>query len=71
MLASFRHPTPTLGKMNMKTWEKPSYQEVRMNAEIGAYQGDPDFAPACLESEAARTSSVAGMVEAEQDQPAA
>jgi hypothetical protein len=30
----------------MKTWEKPSYREVCMNAEIGAYQGDPDFAPA-------------------------
>jgi hypothetical protein len=32
----------------MKTWKKPGYIEVRMNAEIGAYQGDPDFAPACL-----------------------
>jgi len=31
----------------MSTWTKPSYTEVRMNAEIGAYQGDPDFAPAC------------------------
>jgi hypothetical protein len=34
----------------MKTWEKPGYVEVRMNAEIGAYQGDPDFAPACLKA---------------------
>jgi hypothetical protein len=27
-------------RLNMTTWEKPSFEELSMNAEIGAYQPD-------------------------------
>ncbi len=28
--------------MQTETWETPSFEEIEMNAEIGAYQGDTD-----------------------------